>query len=206
MLEDIMAEFNIEKNKLNQGGKISIVRKRGNNYTIEGDSVKVELRRRDGNNLYTYIDLDDLQRIIIDHPYTWFAGWNPHNKSFYARCTPYSRTINESNLQWNMNSVIMNPEHDPNIVVDHIDHDTLNNRKSNLRRASSEHNSKHRSGANSNNKSGYRNVCLLGKWYQVQLMIDGKNSILGKFRYVEDAAKFAKDMREKYYGEFAGNA
>jgi hypothetical protein len=91
--------------------------------------------------------------------------------------------------------------------VDHINHDTLDNRKANLRITQNENNSKHRKGKNSNNKSGYRNVCWLkkyGKWV-VLLQINGVNTILEKFDDVDEAGSYAEEMRQKYYGEFAGN-
>jgi hypothetical protein len=36
-------------------------------------------------------------------------------------------------------------------------------------------------------------------------MINGKNTILGKFNDVDEAGNFAKEMRKKYYKDFAGN-
>lgn len=70
-------------------------------------------------------------------------------------------------------------------------------------------NLKNRKGRNSNNKSGYRNV----SWkksenvWVVQLQINKKNTVLGKFPkdQLEEAGKFAEQMRQKYYGKFAGN-
>ena len=58
-----------------------------------------------------------------------------------------------------------------------------------------------------NNKSGYRNVCWLkgyNKWC-VQVTVDGKSTLLGKFDDVHEAGKFAEEMRKQHYGEFAGN-
>jgi hypothetical protein len=87
---------------------------------------------------------------------------------------------------------------------DHYNHDTLDNREENLRPSSNSNNNKHRKGANSNNKSGYRNVCFVeGKWI-VQLQINGKNTRLGSFDDVHEAGKFAEEMRKQYYGEYAG--
>ena len=59
---------------------------------------------------------------------------------------------------------------------------------------------------NKNNKSGYRNVCWDGYKWVVQLSIKGKNTHLGRFDYedLDKAGKFAEEMRQKYYGEFAG--
>lgn len=42
--------------------------------------------------------------------------------------------------------------------------------------------------------------------YHVQLQINGKNKVLGKFSDVHEAGRFAEEMRQKYYGEFAGKS
>lgn len=99
---------------------------------------------------------------------------------------------------------IGNPNKISGVLVDHRNYDTLDNRKENLRIVQSQANTRNRSGRNSNNKSGYRNVCLVkGKWI-VQLQINGRNTKLGSFDDVHKAGAFAKEMRNKYYGEFAG--
>lgn len=90
--------------------------------------------------------------------------------------------------------------------VDHINHNTLDNRKSNLREITTSQNLRNRKSKNINNKSGYRNVCLInGKWC-VQLMINGKNNRLAYFDNVDEAGEYAEKMRKKYYGEFAGKS
>lgn len=93
-------------------------------------------------------------------------------------------------------------------IVDHENHDTLDNRKSNLRVIADSNNSKNRRTRNSNNKSGYRNVCWNereNKWI-VQLQVNKKNTVLGRFHkeQLEEAGKFAEKMRKEIYGEFAG--
>ena len=51
--------------------------KKGNNYVIdETNSIaKIELHRTKAENLWTIIDLEDLER-VISFPYTWFAKYN----------------------------------------------------------------------------------------------------------------------------------
>ena len=91
-------------------------------------------------------------------------------------------------------------------TVDHINGNTFDNRKTNLRIVEDSNNLTNRKSKNSNNKSGYRNVCWSkseSKWL-VQLQINGKNTVLGKFDDVDEAGRFAEEMRQKYYGEFAG--
>jgi hypothetical protein len=41
----------------------------------------------------------------------------------------------------------------------------------------------------------------------VQLQVNGKNTHLGRFKkdQLEEAGKFAEEMRQKYYGVFAGS-
>ena len=99
---------------------------------------------------------------------------------------------------------------DKDKVIDHINHNTLDNRKENLRVIADSNNSKNRKTKNSNNKSGYRNV----SWsksenaWKVQISINGKNTYLKSFPYeqLEEAGRYAEEMRQKYYGEYAGNA
>lgn len=99
---------------------------------------------------------------------------------------------------------IGNPDKITGILVDHINHDTLDNRKENLRAVESQANTRNRSGRNSNNVTGYRNVMYHKERkktpYHVQLQINGKNTILGRFSDVDEAGKFAEEMRQKYYG------
>ena len=95
---------------------------------------------------------------------------------------------------------------DENEWIDHINHKPRDNRKENLRPISISDNSRNRKTRNRNNKSGYRNVCWDGKRWIVQLQVEGKNKVLGRFKEeeLEEAGKFAEQMREKYYGAFAG--
>jgi hypothetical protein len=90
--------------------------------------------------------------------------------------------------------------------VDHRNHDTLDNRKVNLRIVEDSNNSKNRRSRNKNNKSGHRNICRVGNRLYVQLQVNKKNAKLASFKLDEmnEAVKFAGEMRQKYYGEFAG--
>ncbi|TPF18057.1 HNH endonuclease [Priestia megaterium] len=98
-----------------------------------------------------------------------------------------------------LHRLVMNAEKGK--VVDHINHDTLDSRLGNLRYKSFYENLLHRKGANINSTTGVRNVAYDKRQnkYIVQLQVNGKNKIFGKFTDLDEAAKVAEEMREKYY-------
>lgn len=172
-----------------------------NNYVIdeENNIAKIELRRRNTENLWTVIDLEDLDK-VISFPYTWFAKYNHTNNEYYVVASEYHPELRRSKPVFLHQFLTAANGRD----VDHENNDTLDNRKSNLRIVTESNNSKNRKGRNRNNKSGYRNVCYVnGKWI-VQMQVDGKNKRIGSFDDVHEAGKYADEMRKKYYGEFAG--
>lgn len=176
-------------------------KKRGNNYIVQNDgTVLIELHRRNGKeSLYTIIDKEDLDR-VINYPYTWFSVYRKNIDGFYAMVTNAGEHTTMLLHQFIMR--------DENSIIDHINNDSLDNRKCNLRPISISSNGTNRKSKNINNKSGYRNVCKLGNRWIVQLQINGRNTNLGSFSLdkLNEAGKFAEEMRQKYYGEYAGKS
>lgn len=103
-----------------------------------------------------------------------------------------------------MQSFLGNPNNIKGIHVDHINHDSLDNRQENLRITEVPQNLRNRKFKNITNTSGYRNVHLDGKWWTVTIRINGKQEVMGKFKNVDDAGEHAELMRQKHYGEYAG--
>ena len=130
-------------------------------------------------------------------------GYSEDTKSYYVRATEYfGRGLDKARI---LSKEIMR---EYKCFVDHINHDTLDNRKSNLRVVVYCNNSKNRKSRNSNNKSGYRNVSWDNssqKWL-VQLQVNGKNKVFGRFKkeQLEEAAILAECIRNEYYGEYKG--
>lgn len=164
----------------------------------------IELQRRNKENLWVTIDLEDLER-VLNFPYTWFAlKYNSATDDYYAGCSEYHPELQQSRPYY-LHQFIMGTRERR---IDHINRNIRDCRKENLRPISVSDNGKNRTTRNSNNKSGYRNVCWdksYKKW-KVQLQVNGKNTILGMFpkEELEKAGKFAEEMRKKYYGEFKG--
>ena len=86
---------------------------------------------------------------------------------------------------------------------DHIDHNELNNRRYNLRKASQLDNVRNSKKAK-NNTSGFIGVSRYGisKW-RARIMIDHKEIPLGYFDDIEDAIRARLEGEAKYFGEFA---
>lgn len=89
-----------------------------------------------------------------------------------------------------------------NKVVDHIDHNLLDNRKINLRICLKRENCWNRK-ASKRNKTGVNGV-YLGKdgKYRVSITVNYKKNYLGTYRTIEEAIAVRKEAEVKYYGEF----
>jgi hypothetical protein len=155
------------------------------------------------NGQWTKIDVEDWDRI---KKFKWYAVYSKKMKSFYARTTIYPETGKRSLF---MHREVMWVS-DPKIQIDHIYHDTLDNRKSKLRVATNSQN-RMNSKVSSKNTSGYTGISGTDKgsgnlYWTVSHRVNGKRyckhfprTDLG----LQQAIAFRKEMVEKYYKEFA---
>ena len=84
--------------------------------------------------------------------------------------------------------------------VDHINHNTLDNRKCNLRICNNADNLRNGK-IRTNNKSGYNGICFdknRNKWL-VGIKVNYKRIFLGRYDKIEDAIKARKEAEEKYF-------
>jgi hypothetical protein len=179
------------------------IKRNFNNYKIDGDITTIFFVDKNGQvEAETIIDTDKLDYFINLNLY-FYAHWNSNTNSYYARVTSYLGKKNGKSVAktTSLHRILLpNNKH-----VDHINNDILDNRISNLRSATNSKNNQNRKSKNKNNKSGYRNVCWINGYWRVQLQIECKNHLFPeKFSDVHEAGKFAKEMRIKYYGDFAG--
>lgn len=170
-----------------------------NKYEIKGDITEIEIINRKGNKYISIIDTEDLQK-LIDLDYCWYVWKDNSNGSYYVRSTIYKGISNgkpKNNTVYLHKIIYGNTD----IFIDHINCNSLDNRKLNLRDSTNKDNLTNRKRLNKNNKTGYRNICLINNKWVIQLQINGENKKLGSFDYndLDNAILFAESMRKKYY-------
>jgi hypothetical protein len=157
-----------------------------NEIIIAGDICKIQCYDRKGNpKCQVLIDLEDLS---IVQGYKWTAGRN-------------GTQIENSKIGLLSRLILGITNSD--IVVDHINHNELDNRKSNLRACLQSQNTRNTK-KRSDNTSGYKGVTWSkqkNRW-QVQVTLHGKTK--SKFFIdIEEANNYAKQLRAELHGEFA---
>jgi len=165
-------------------------------------------------NKFAIVDEDDYDELI---KLKWHAGKYGHK--FYAKKggpATGSRKIRSAQIK--MHRFIMKVT-DPKIHIDHVNGNTLDNRKSNLRACTMGQNSKNRSSArNSASKylgvNTHKKINILSdgtpkkyQYWRAEIRINGKAIFLGQFPFTEEgeilSAKAYDEAAIKYHGEFA---
>lgn len=155
--------------------------KKYNTYDLSGDyGIGYTLKGEE-----FYFDLEDYNKI---KGYCWWVNDNGY-------------LISGKSLR--MHRLIMNVS-DKNSFIDHINHNTKDNRKSNLRVATNSQNNMNSklSNANTTGVTGISWSKLHNKW-ETHISVNGKKIHLGLFDEFVDAVKTRKDAEEKYFGEFS---
>lgn len=149
---------------------------------IDDTTVAIILKDKQGKiKGKTLIDRADIEK-VENNGYTWFY--------YKGNGGPYA-VANSSNGRVYLHRLIMNtPE---NMVTDHINHDTLDNRKVNLNNATISQNQQNRKGSRKGSKSGIRGV----SWDEnnQDWLVIVKGIYFGRFKNIDDAEKLAQ---EKY--------
>jgi hypothetical protein len=142
--------------------------------------------------LYTKVDDSDYDFL---NQWKWFSarGYAVRNIDFIS---PEGK---KSRRQLRMNRFLLNVTSD-NLKVDHIDHDTLNNQRNNLRIGTQKHNCSNTS-ARKNTTSKYLGVALVKKLNKWRAKI--QNTYLGTYNTeIEAAMAYDKEAISRY-GEWA---
>ena len=85
-------------------------------------------------------------------------------------------------------------------VVDHINHNTLDNRKINLRKCSQHENTYNQIARKS--KTGIKGITFRCNKYEARIMINYKSIYLGRFDTIEEAINARQEAELKYFKEY----
>jgi hypothetical protein len=89
----------------------------------------------------------------------------------------------------------------PELSVDHIDGNPLNNHISNLRMATKQQ-QQFNTKVQKNNKLGVKGVRQIGNKYQARICINKKLKVLGRFETIEEASNAYQTKAKELHGEF----
>jgi hypothetical protein len=124
--------------------------------------------------------------------------WRPH---YGSKRQYFVHSIAKPRQELMLHRFIMNAT--KGTVIDHINGNTLDNRRENLRVCSHSENMKN-SKKRSNGKCPYKGVYFnkhVNKW-NPQIKVDGKRISLGYYLSAEEARNAYNEASRKYHGEF----
>jgi hypothetical protein len=162
-----------------------------NVHRVDGDAAYVSLTQ----GQETVIDAVDLPLVL---PYRWYASYIPHMKGYYARATA------PGGERLMMHRLLLQPG--PGEWVDHQNHDTLDNRRSNIQVVSPSGNAQNRWSHNPNYSTGVLGVSIQekpdGRRYYVATAMRERRSKRRNFPYtpqgLEEATALAARWREDF--------
>lgn len=135
--------------------------------------------------------------------FKWCASWSKSANGFYAvRAKPRKPGEKRGTLQLHR-EIMGNPS---GFTVDHIDHDTLNCRRDNLRVCTHAENQRNRRGPSKNSKSRIRGVSWdrSRSMWRACLRINGKQVQIGRFSDIGLATAAYETANRLHYGEYGG--
>lgn len=171
-----------------------------NKYVVKGEVTTIFVKSKHLGEVEVLIDTEDLE-LLENLNNTWCVHSNRKMSKFYIN--GYHRLENGRPRLIHLHRYILNAPKGK--VVDHLNGNTFDNRKANLRVVTQNENSKNQTKMNKNNKSGVTGVCWdrkKEKW-RAKVGYNGKHIFLGLYEKLEDA-KSAVEKKKSELGFING--
>jgi AP2 domain len=166
-----------------------------NKYEVRGETTAIIIESRKYGRIETIIDTEDLPK--VSEASSWRAHWRDDTKSFYAY--GYITDENGKHRSVQMHRHVLGLT-DPDKQVDHVEHDTLDNRKSKLNVVTTAENCQNRRKF-STNTSGYTGVTWdksRGKWV-ASIVVNYKRKNLGRYDDKDEAIRARRAAEYEYF-------
>lgn len=177
-----------------------------NEYEIKGDTIFIKIVNRKKEVYYSKVSLCDLEK-LLSFNVKWHLFYSKTTKSNYVSCSEYLGYIDGKPKYKTHYLHRFLLDANKNTYIDHINYDTLDNQRENLRVTTMSQNNKHRKGLNQNNSTGERNVSWSqsANVYLVQFQTEGKNVCYGRYKKdeLDKAINLANKLRNELYKEYA---
>ncbi len=150
------------------------------------------------NGMFCKVSPQDYERMSAKQ---WHASWSKRTQSYYVQ--RWTR-VNTRLTVVNVHREILGLVAGDGLIVDHINHDTLDNTRENLRIVTYSQNAQNRRLTN-RNASGIKGVNFsYGKW-RARIRVNNKLIALGRFTTPEEAHAAYCEAAKRYFGEYARN-
>lgn len=149
---------------------------------------------------FAKVDDEDFETLS---KFKWRAQWAPNVRSFYA-VRSLSKQKAGKRLCLRMHRLVL--KEPMGFLVDHKNHDTLDNQKENLRPCTNSQNGLHRKARSAVSSSGIRGVTwhgLSSKW-MAYAQLKKKRVHIGLFENKQEAVAAYAAFSKIHHGEFGG--
>jgi hypothetical protein len=156
-------------------------------------------------NREALVDSEDYAAVSM---YEWHVARTPKGKEYVATIQRYRSEKGRRRVM--LHRLIMNVHlqlgRKKEFLVDHINGDTFDNRRANLRLATNGQNMQN-AGVRKSNKSGLKGVCYCssrrGSKYRAYIQAEGRQFYLGTFATAHEAALAYDRKAKELHGDFA---
>ena len=138
------------------------------------------------------VDWQDYRELM---QFKWCAAWSPEIRSFYA--VRNTHIVSGKKRMTRMHRQILGLEHSDRRKVDHKNHDTLDNRRRNLRVVTTRQNGENRLDQSKHGVGVHEDKRRRSKPFQVQVQADGKWRHVGMYPTPEEAQAARRKFLEE---------